>query len=179
MNLEQKNSTTPIVLMGYYNPVYVYGPQRFAKDAAAAGVDGLLIVDLPPEEDSEITGDLKSAGIDFIRLITPTSTGARLKRLVDGASGFLYYVSIAGVTGTAAIDIPSVAEKLKEIRSITTLPIAVGFGIRTAEDAKAVGRIADGVVVGSTFVQTIEKTIENQMVSKVSEQVTLFRDALA
>ncbi len=173
------NTTTPIVLMGYYNPVYVYGTTRFAKDAAAAGVDGLLIVDLPPEEDSEITGDLKSAGIDFIRLITPTSIGARLKKLVDGASGFLYYVSIAGVTGTAAIDIPSVTEKLKEIRSITTLPIAVGFGIRTPEDAKAVGHIADGVVIGSSFVKTIEKTHENQIINELSQQVSAFRDALA
>ncbi|OFW96739.1 MAG: tryptophan synthase subunit alpha, partial [Alphaproteobacteria bacterium RIFCSPHIGHO2_12_FULL_45_9] len=95
----QKNTTTPIVLMGYYNPVYIYGGARFAKDAAAAGVDGLLLVDLPPEEDGEIKGDLKAAGIDLIRLITPTSTGERLKKLVQDTSGFLYYVSIAGVTG--------------------------------------------------------------------------------
>ncbi len=174
-----KNATTPIVLMGYYNPIYVYGTERFSKDAATAGVDGLLIVDLPPEEDGEIREDLQSVGIDLIRLITPTSTGDRLKKLVNGASGFLYYVSIAGVTGTAAIDVPAVAEKLKEIRSVTSLPIAVGFGIRTTEDARAVGQIADGVIVGSSFVKIIEKTVENQVVSEISRQASAFRDALA
>ena len=155
----QKNTTTPIVLMGYYNPVYIYGGARFAKDAAAAGVDGLLLVDLPPEEDGEIKGDLKAAGIDLIRLITPTSTGERLKKLVQDTSGFLYYVSIAGVTGTASIEMNSVAAKLKEIKAVSDLPVAVGFGIRTIEDAKAVASIAEGVVIGSAFVRIIEKTV--------------------
>ncbi|OFW90155.1 MAG: tryptophan synthase subunit alpha [Alphaproteobacteria bacterium RIFCSPHIGHO2_02_FULL_46_13] len=175
----QKNTTTPIVLMGYYNPVYIYGGARFAKDAAAAGVDGLLLVDLPPEEDGEIKGDLKAAGIDLIRLITPTSTGERLKKLVQDTSGFLYYVSIAGVTGTASIEMNSVAAKLKEIKAVSDLPVAVGFGIRTIEDAKAVASIAEGVVIGSAFVRIIEKTVENQIVSELSRQAKAYADALA
>lgn len=175
----QKNTTTPIVLMGYYNPVYIYGGARFAKDAAAAGVDGLLLVDLPPEEDGEIKADLKAAGIDLIRLITPTSTGERLKKLVQDTSGFLYYVSIAGVTGTASIEMDSVAAKLKEIKAVSDLPVAVGFGIRTIEDAKAVANIAEGVVIGSAFVRIIEKTVENQVVSELSRQAKAYADALA
>lgn len=175
----QKNTTTPIVLMGYYNPVYIYGGARFAKDAAAAGVDGLLLVDLPPEEDGEIKGELKAAGIDLIRLITPTSTGERLKKLVQDTSGFLYYVSIAGVTGTASIEMNSVAAKLKEIKAVSDLPVAVGFGIRTIEDAKAVASIAEGVVIGSAFVRIIEKTVENQIVSELSRQAKAYADALA
>lgn len=175
----QKNTTTPIVLMGYYNPVYIYGGARFAKDAAAAGVDGLLLVDLPPEEDGEIKGDLKAAGIDLIRLITPTSTGERLKKLVQDTSGFLYYVSIAGVTGTASIEMNSVAAKLKEIKAVSDLPVAVGFGIRTIEDAKAVASIAEGVVIGSAFVRIIEKTVENQIVSELSREAKAYADALA
>jgi tryptophan synthase alpha chain len=174
-----KNVTTPIVLMGYYNPIYIYGGVRFAKDAAAAGIDGVLIVDLPPEEDGEIKGDLKAAGIDLIRLITPTSTGERLKKLVTDASGFLYYVSITGVTGTTAINVDDVAKKLKEIKTVTDLPIAVGFGIRTPEDAKSIGQIAEGVVIGSAFVHIIEKTVPNQIVSEIRRQVTLYRNALA
>lgn len=173
------NTTTPIVLMGYYNPVYIYGGAKFAKDAASAGVDGLLLVDLPPEEDGEIKGDLKAAGIDLIRLITPTSTGERLKKLVKDASGFLYYVSIAGVTGTASIEMQSVAAKLKEIKQASDLPVAVGFGIRTIEEAKAVSQLAEGVVIGSAFVRIIEKTIENQIVSELSLQARTYADALA
>ncbi len=173
-----QNTVTPIVLMGYYNPVYTYGPERFARDAAAAGVDGLLIVDVPPEEDAEIRIPLKAAGIDLIRLIAPTSIGPRLRTLVDGASGFLYYVSITGVTGTAAINVQDVAEKLKSIRAVTDLPLAVGFGIRTPEDAKAISPVADGVIVGSAFVQLIEKTVPNQIVSDISRRVSSFRTAL-
>lgn len=175
----EQNAITPIVLMGYYNPVYVYGGARFAKDAAQAGVDGVLLVDLPPEEDGEIKGDLKAAGIDLIRLITPTSTGERLKKLVKDASGFLYYVSITGVTGTTAIDVPAVAEKVAAIKAVSNLPVAVGFGIRTPEDAKAVSAIAEGVVIGSSFVRTIEKTVKNQIVNELSRQVKIYRDALA
>ena len=174
-----KDQTTPIVLMGYYNPVYIYGGVKFSTDASEAGVDGVLLVDLPPEEDGEIKGELKNVGIDLIRLITPTSTGGRLKKLVKDTSGFLYYVSIAGVTGTTSIDVSSVAEKLKEIRDVSDLPIAVGFGIRTVEDAKAVSKIADGVVIGSAFVNIIEKTIENQCVSEISRAAKSYADALA
>lgn len=175
----ETNTTTPIVLMGYYNPIYIYGGARFAKDAAEAGVDGMLLVDLPPEEDGELKGDLKAAGIDLIRLITPTSSGERLQKLVKDASGFLYYVSIAGVTGTASIDVDSVATKLKEIKAVSDLPIAVGFGIRTIPEAKAVSEIADGVIIGSAFVRIIEKTIENQIVSELSLQAKAYADALA
>lgn len=175
----KKNATTPIVLMGYYNPVYIYGGARFATDAAGAGVDGLLLVDLPPEEDGEIKEDLKAAGIDLIRLITPTSTGDRLRKLVQDTSGFLYYVSIAGVTGTASIEMNSVAEKIKEIKQVSNLPVAVGFGIRTIDDAKAVAGLAEGVVIGSAFVRTIEKTVENQIVDKLSLQARAYADALA
>lgn len=173
------NRVTPIVLMGYYNPVYIYGAARFAKDAAEAGVDGVLLVDLPPEEDGEIKADLKAAGIDLIRLITPTSTGERLQKLVQDASGFLYYVSIAGVTGTASIEMSSVTDKVKEIKAVSDLPVAVGFGIRTIEDAKAVAAIAEGVVIGSAFVRIIEKTIENQIVNEVSREAKVYADALA
>jgi tryptophan synthase alpha chain len=173
------NKHTPIVLMGYYNPIYIYGGAQFAVDAASAGVDGVLIVDLPPEEDSEIKGVLKESGIDLIRLITPTSTGERLKKLVKDTSGFLYYVSIAGVTGTASISIESVQDKIKEIRQVSDLPIAVGFGIRTTEEAKAVSTIADGVIIGSAFVRIIEKTIENQIVSEVNRAAKAYADALA
>lgn len=175
----QKDRHTPVVLMGYYNPVYIYGGARFAKDAAAAGVDGVLLVDLPPEEDSEIKGDLRAAGIDLIRLITPTSTGERLRKLVQDASGFLYYVSIAGVTGTSAIEVSSVAQRVNDIQKVSSLPIAVGFGIRSIEDAKAVSAVADGVVIGSAFVRIIEKTIENQIVNEVVRQVKAYADALA
>jgi len=174
-----KNQTTPIILMGYYNPVYMYGASKFAVDAASVGVDGVLLVDLPPEEDGEIKSELIASGIDLIRLITPTSTGDRLKKLVKDASGFLYYVSIAGVTGTTSIDVQSVAEKIKEIREVSALPIAVGFGIRTVNDAKDVSKIADGVVIGSSFVSVVEKTIENQIVNEVMRAAQSYADALA
>lgn len=174
-----KNQTTPIVLMGYYNPVYIYGAKKFAIDAASAGVDGVLLVDLPPEEDGEIKGELIASGIDLIRLIAPTSTGERLRKLVKDTSGFLYYVSIAGVTGTASINLESVANKIKEIRQASDLPIAVGFGIRTIDDARAVSKIADGVVIGSAFVSIIEKTIQNQIVSEVHRASQSYTDALA
>lgn len=177
-NFRQTNTDTPIVLMGYYNPIYVYGAERFATAAKEAGVDGVLIVDLPPEEDGELRPYLAKVGIDLIRLITPTSSGERLKTLVKEASGFLYYVSIAGVTGTAAIDVAAVTEKLKEIRAVSSLPIAVGFGIRTPSDAKAVAAVADGVVIGSAFVKTIENTVPNQVVNDISRLVQGYRDAL-
>ena len=174
-----KNTATPIVLMGYYNPVYSYGPEKFAAAAAQAGVDGLILVDLPPEEDEEIRPFLQQNNIDLIRLITPTTSPARMKAIADTASGFLYYVSIAGVTGTAAIDVPAVAEKIAVIRSITNLPVAVGFGIRTPVDAAAVSKVADGVVIGSAFVQTIEKTIENQIVKEVHGVARTYKAAFA
>jgi tryptophan synthase alpha chain len=174
-----KNTVTPIVLMGYYNPVYIYGPEKFAAAAAKAGVDGMILVDLPPEEDEEIRPFLRQNNIDLIRLITPTTSPARIKTIAETASGFLYYVSITGVTGTAAIDVPAVAGKIAAIRSVTDLPIAVGFGIRTPMDAAAVSKVADGVVIGSAFVQTIEKTIENQTVNEVYGVARTYKAAFA
>ena len=174
-----KNDVTPVILMGYFNPIYQYGLQKFSEDAAQSGVDGVLVVDLPPEEDGELKAALKTKGLDFIRLITPTSDNNRLAKLVDGASGFLYYVSIAGVTGTASVPIDAIASRIADIRQHSDLPVAVGFGIRTPEEAEAVSKLAEGVVIGSAFVTTIEKTDKNQIVKSIDEQVKAFKAAFA
>jgi tryptophan synthase alpha chain len=149
------DSTTPIVLMGYYNPIHAYGTARFARDVAAAGVDGLIVVDLPVEEDEVLRAPAKAQGVDVIRFVTPTTDAARLKRIVADASGYLYYVSVAGVTGTKAVPEEEVRAALARVRAATDLPCAVGFGIRTPEQAGAIARIADGVVVGSAIVSHI------------------------
>lgn len=151
------NDTTPIVLMGYYNPIYAYGVERFTADAASAGVDGLIIVDLPPEEDHELRAPAARTGLDLIRLATPTTDSARLPAVLDGATGFLYYVSIMGVTGTKTIATDEVAASLARIRAKTDLPVAVGFGIKTEADAAKVARIADAAVVGSALVAEISR----------------------
>lgn len=151
------DSTTPVVLMGYLNPIEHRGIAAFAAQAREAGVDGVLIVDLAVEEAPEFAPVFKQAGLDLIFLIAPTSTRARIAKVAEQASGYLYYVSLKGVTGSAALDVGSVALKLAEIRSITSLPLAVGFGIRDAETAAAVGAVADGVVVGSALVGEVEK----------------------
>ena len=151
---------TPVVLMGYYNPIYSYGTEKFATDAAGAGVDGLIVVDLPPEEDEELRTPAAAAGIDLIRLTAPTSDEARLPVLMKGASGFVYYVSIAGITGTASADAASIDEAVARIRRLTTLPVAVGFGIKTAQQAAEVARIADAVVVGSAIVERIARGLD-------------------
>lgn len=150
------NSITPIVLMGYYNPIHAFGTARFAKEAASAGVDGLITVDLPPEEDEVLRVPSAAHGIDIVRLATPTSTGARLKTILDGAGGFLYYVSIAGVTGTKTFAESDVREAVARIKAASTLPVAVGFGIRTPEQAAAIARFADAAVVGSAIVDRIQ-----------------------
>lgn len=150
------NDTTPIVLMGYYNPVMQYGLENFAKDASEAGVDGLIIVDLPPEEDGELQAALEGKEIDLVRLITPVTDDARLSTLLKGASGFLYYVSITGVTGSASADLSAVGAHIKQIKTQTNLPVAIGFGIKTPEDAKDMGGIGDAVVVGSSIVSALE-----------------------
>jgi tryptophan synthase alpha chain len=149
------DAVTPIVLMGYYNPVFRYGPERFAHDAAAAGVDGVILVDLPPEEANEFHPYARGAGLDLIRLTTPTSDDARLPKIVEGASGFLYHVAIAGITGTVSADAAHTAQAVGRIRLATNLPIAVGFGIRSPEQAEEVARFADAAVVGSAIVETI------------------------
>jgi len=146
---------TPIVLMGYYNPIYVYGAAAFCDDAADAGVDGLIVVDLPPEEDAELREPAARAGIDFVRLTAPTSDAARLPALVAHASGFIYYVSITGITGTASAGPASIADALARIRRFSDLPVAVGFGIKTPEQAENVASVADAAVVGSAIVERI------------------------
>jgi tryptophan synthase alpha chain len=151
----ESDDATPIVLMGYYNPIYSYGNDRFLADAKTAGVDGLIIVDLPTEADDELCDPARAAGINFIRLTTPTTDGKRLTKVLEAASGFVYYVSINGITGSAAPDDAAVAAAVARIKAATPLPVAVGFGVRTPEQAKAIGRNADGVVVGSAIVQAI------------------------
>ena len=146
------DSGTPLVLMGYYNPIHAYGTARFVKDAAQAGVDGLITVDLPPEEDDVLRVPAEAHGLDIVRLATPTSDDLRLKTIVNGASGFLYYVSIAGVTGTKSYAEDDVRAAVARIKAAGGLPTAVGFGIRTPEQAAAIARFADAAVVGSAIV---------------------------
>ncbi len=149
------DAATPIVLMGYYNPIFIYGVERFLADATSAGVDGLIVVDLPPEHDEELCLPALAAGLDFIRLATPTTDDRRLPAVLKHSSGFVYYVSIAGVTGTKSADARAVAEAVERIRRRSSLPVAVGFGIRTAEQAAAVARSADAAVVGSALVDEV------------------------
>ncbi len=156
------DATTPIVLMGYYNPIYVYGNDRFIADARAAGVDGLIVVDVPPEADDELCLPALKAGLNFIRLATPTTDKARLPAVLKNTSGFLYYVSITGITGAAAPIVNDVHKQVAAIKSETALPVVVGFGVRTGEQARAIVRGADGVVVGSAVVSTIEKSLNSK-----------------
>lgn len=153
----EDDSTTPIVLMGYYNPIYCYGVERFLADAARAGVDGLIVVDLPPEHDNELCEPAAQHGIDFIRLATPTTDAKRLPKVLANASGFIYYVSVAGVTGVSAPTPEKLKGAVAELREHTELPIAVGFGIRSPEQAATIGRFSDAVVVGSALVDCIEQ----------------------
>jgi tryptophan synthase alpha chain len=153
--LRRADEATPIVLMGYYNPIYRYGAESFAQDAGAAGVDGIIVVDLPPEEDAELTGPARAAGIDFVRLATPTSDEHRLPLIVEHASGFIYYVAVAGITGTRSADAASVAAAVGRLRRFTQLPIAVGFGIRTPQQAAEVACAADAAVIGTALVQRL------------------------
>ncbi|MBB5223376.1 tryptophan synthase alpha chain [Amaricoccus macauensis] len=146
---------TPIVLMGYYNPIYSRGVERFLAEATAAGIDGLIIVDLPPEEDDELCLPAQAAGIDFIRLATPTTDDRRLPRVLQNTSGFVYYVSITGITGSATANAASVGPEVARIKAGTSLPICVGFGIRTPEAARDIASVADGAVVGSAIVEKI------------------------
>ena len=156
------DTTTPIVLMGYYNPIYVYGNDRFIADARAAGVDGLIVVDVPPEADEELCLPALKAGLNFIRLATPTTDKARLPAVLKNTSGFLYYVSITGITGAAAPAVNDVHKQVAAIKSETALPVVVGFGVRSGEQARAIVRGADGVVVGSAVVSTIEKSLNSK-----------------
>jgi tryptophan synthase alpha chain len=153
------DDATPIVLMGYYNPIYIYGVDRFLADAKSAGVDGLIVVDLPPEEDAELCLPALAAGVNFIRLATPTTDDRRLPTVLKNTSGFVYYVSITGITGSAAPDAGKVADAVVRIKRHTKLPVCVGFGVRTAEQAAAISRGADGVVVGSALVDAVRKSL--------------------
>jgi tryptophan synthase alpha chain len=151
---------TPIVLMGYYNPVYVYGVTRFLDDAKASGVDGLIVVDLPPEEDTELCLPALHAGLNFIRLATPTTDDRRLPAVLANTSGFVYYVSITGITGAAAPDAGQVDEAVRRIKRHTGLPVAVGFGVRDAASAAAIARGAEAVVVGSALVEKVRVSLD-------------------
>lgn len=164
--LRRLDEATPIVLMGYYNPIYRYGPGAFARDAVAAGIDGVIVVDLPPEEDAELTAPAHAAGLDFVRLATPTSGEARLLQIVEHASGFIYYVAIAGITGTRSAAAADVAAAVARLRRFTPLPVAVGFGIRTPAQAAEVARAADAAVVGSSLVQCLALNLNPDSTAK-------------
>jgi tryptophan synthase alpha chain len=156
----RENDHTPIVLMGYYNPIYIHGPEKFVADAREAGVDGLIVVDVPPEADDELCIPAMEAGLNFIRLATPTTDARRLPAVLANTSGFVYYVSIAGITGTRAPDLGAVKTNVDRIKSQTGLPVCVGFGVKSPEQAVAIGAFADGVVVGSALVGALADSLD-------------------
>lgn len=158
----RQDNDTPIALMGYFNPIYRYGVEAFSRDAAAAGIDGLIVVDLPPEEDAELRVPALAAGLRVIRLTAPTSDDRRLPRILEGAGGFIYHVAITGITGTTSASADAVAAAVERLRRHTDLPLAVGFGIRTPEQAAEVARVADAAVVGSALVQRIADCLEHE-----------------
>jgi tryptophan synthase alpha chain len=180
----ERDRETPVVLMGYYNPIYSYGVERFLKDAQTAGVDGLIIVDLPPEEDVELCIPALKAGVNFIRLATPTTDDKRLPAVLTNTSGFVYYVSIAGITGTRAAADQQVADAVQRLRRHTDLPVAVGFGIRTPEQAAKIAGIADAAVVGSALVETVAANLNDDGTPKAGcarallEQVRALADGV-
>ncbi len=184
VDFRKGDADTPVVLMGYFNPIYSYGVEPFLRDAKAAGVDGLIVVDLPPEEDDELCLPALSAGLAFIRLATPTTDDARLPTVLTNTSGFVYYVSITGVTGSATPDPDVVGKAVKRIKRHTRLPIAVGFGVRDAASAAAIGSVADGVAVGSAIVEAVRTSLTNGKASSatvgaVSGLVRTLADACA
>ena len=156
------DNATPIILMGYYNPIYIYGVDKFLNDAKVAGVDGLILVDMPPEEDDELCIPALKAGLNFIRLATPTTDDKRLPAVLANTSGFVYYVSINGITGSASADSAKVSQAVSRIKRHTKLPVCVGFGIRTAETARTIATLADGVVVGTALVDAIRGSLDAQ-----------------
>jgi tryptophan synthase alpha chain len=179
-----EDDATPIVLMGYLNPILSYTPARFCEDAAAAGVDGLIVVDLPTEEADMLAPHAAAHGIDIIRLVAPTTDDARLPLVLDGSSGFVYYVSITGITGTRSASVAEMTAAIPRIRRVTDLPIAVGFGVRTPEQAAEIARLADGAVVGSALIETLLTTLDDKgrarpdTVSRVLDQVGALADAV-
>jgi tryptophan synthase alpha chain len=182
--LRVEDDTTPIVLMGYFNPIYIYGVERFIADALAAAVDGLIIVDLPPEEDDELCLPALRAGLNFIRLATPTTDAKRLGAVLEHTSGFVYYVSITGITGMAAPDPDRVRAAVSRIKQHTPLPVAVGFGVKTPEDARRIAADADAVVIGSALVETVRAHLDAngratpQTVAAVRDKVAMFAAAV-
>jgi tryptophan synthase alpha chain len=177
-DFRREDAATPIVLMGYMNPIHAYGVARFAADAAAAGVDGVIVVDVPPEEADELRPAFTANGLHLVRLATPTTDSARLPAVLEGASGFLYYVSMNGVTGTADVDDAAVAAAVARIKAASDLPVAVGFGIKTPAQAAAVARVADGVVVGSAIVSIIGEAAATRA-NDLPERVEAFVHSLA
>ena len=178
----EEDGETPLILMGYYNPIYVYGVERFLRDALDAGLDGLIIVDLPPEEDSELCLPALEAGLAFIRLTAPTTDDARLPRVLENSSGFVYYISITGITGAGAASAGSIDESVARLRRHTDLPIAVGFGIKTPQQAGDVARVADAAVVGSAIISAIENTLDDSGAGSpqtVDAALSLVRDLSA
>ncbi len=176
----QKDQTTPIIFMGYLNPVEAMGYQTFANKAQAAGVDALLTVDLPPEEGSELVEILRKAEIDPIFLLSPTTTDERIKKISDSGNGFLYYVSLKGVTGSTTLNITEVADRVERIKSIASMPVGVGFGIKDATSAKAVSAVSDGVIVGSAIVKIIENNLDDAdtISSEITALLTSMRQAM-
>ena len=175
----EDDDETPIVLMGYYNPIFVYGVEPFLADAVAAGVDGLIVVDLPPEEDDELCLPALAAGLAFIRLATPTTDDRRLPAVLTNTSGFVYYVSIAGITGAGAGEPKAIAEAVARVRRHTALPIAVGFGVKTPDQAATIARFADAVVVGSALVNRLAGRLADDGTAEpglVDEVLSLVRD---
>ena len=157
----KKDTNTPVILMGYYNPIYKFGKEKFIKECLNCGVDGLIVVDLPPEEDEELYFEVESNKLSMIRLVTPTTDEKRLKKILLNATGFVYYVSITGITGTQTPNIESVSTNLKKIKSITNLPVIVGFGIKSPDQASSMANISDGIVVGSAVVDLIKSSLDN------------------
>ncbi|MEW6438998.1 MAG: tryptophan synthase subunit alpha [Pseudomonadota bacterium] len=178
----ETDAATPLILMGYYNPIYVYGVARFLADAKAAGVDGLIVVDLPPEEDSELCLPALDAGVAFVRLATPTTDDARLPAVLAHTAGFVYYVSITGITGAATPDYGKVAAAVARLKQHTRLPVAVGFGVKNAENAAAIAKVADGVVVGSALVDALRRSLDDKgqaTAGSVAAVTALVRDLAA
>ena len=180
-DFRKDDDTTPIVLMGYYNPIYIYGVDRFLKDAKASGIDGLIVVDLPPEMDEELCLPALKAGINFIRLATPTTDDKRLPKVLSNTSGFVYYVSMNGITGSALPDTSQVGTAVARIKGHTDLPICVGFGVKTAAQAKAIGASADGVVVGTAVVNAVASVLspDGKMTADPAEAVATLVRGLA
>ncbi len=175
----RKKTQIPLILMGYYNPVFCYGADRFARDAAAAGVDALLLVDLPPEETDEISAAMRESGINLITLLAPTTPRERMKRLAAAAEGYLYYVSMTGVTGAQKISPEDIRVTVEDLKEMTDVPVGVGFGITTAAEARAVGAFADGVVVGSALVKIIEENGQSvDLLPKVAEFIVELKHGL-